>query len=110
MFSNSTEGDMFTAQWCGRCRFGVEDSFCDDAAPILWGDPPPKFLRRVALSEMNPTGVVCDRFERVVDTVTTVWHCVPPAPGVGYVVVREEWTDPPASVRHIHEVQEVREV
>lgn len=63
MFSNSTDGDMFTSAWCARCRFAYEgDQLCDEAAAILFGNPPPAFLRRVTPSQENPVGMVCDRF------------------------------------------------
>jgi hypothetical protein len=64
MFSNSTEGGMFTAKWCARCRFAFEGrELCDEAAVILFGQDPPTFLRRVEPTAADPTGVVCDRFE-----------------------------------------------
>jgi hypothetical protein len=65
MFSNSTEGDMFTAARCSRCIHAYEgDQLCDEAAVILLGEDPPDFLRRVPLTPANPVGVECDRFER----------------------------------------------
>ena len=64
MFSNSTSGEMFEGAFCSRCRFAYQDSsLCDEAADILWGGEV-VFLRRVPLSERNPVGVECTRFER----------------------------------------------
>lgn len=71
MFSNGTEGDMFTGAWCAHCRFAYRGDeqisetapqLCDEASPILWDGPPPGFLRRVKPTPRDPTGVVCDRF------------------------------------------------
>jgi len=63
MFSNSTEGDMFTGAWCARCRHAYEgDQLCDEAAVILFDLEPPDFLVRVPPSNANPVGVVCERF------------------------------------------------
>lgn len=63
MFSNSTEGEMFTDKWCGCCARSYHGSFCDAAAMILWGDPPPPFLVRVEPTAEDPTGVICRAFE-----------------------------------------------
>ena len=67
MFSNSTDGDLFTGAFCARCRFaydpGGTDELCDEASVILWGEDPPDFLVRVPLSEDNPVGVICTRIE-----------------------------------------------
>jgi len=65
MFSNSTEGTMFTGRWCARCRFAYLGNLCDEAAMILFGEDPPEFLRRVESTAADPTGVVCDRFEAI---------------------------------------------
>lgn len=63
MFSNSTDGEMFTRAYCARCRYAYEgDQFCDEAAGVFWDDPP-EFLVRVPLSDANPVGVECRRFE-----------------------------------------------
>ncbi len=53
---------MFTGAWCARCRYAYEGGeFCDEAAVILFGEPPPVFLVRIEPSPENPVGVVCLR-------------------------------------------------
>ena len=64
MFSNSTEGEMFTEQWCQCCRYAYEgNQLCDEASPILFGEDPPDFLVEVQSTRTNPTGVRCTRFD-----------------------------------------------
>lgn len=63
MFSNSTEGALFTGAWCSRCEYAYEgDQLCEEAAVILFGEDPPDFLVRVEATEDNPVGVECREF------------------------------------------------
>lgn len=61
-FSNSTEGDLFTANRCDRCihRTGLDEP-CDDFLPAYL-DEWPVILTRVPISAQNPIGVECTRF------------------------------------------------
>ncbi len=64
MFSNSTEGEMFTREWCSNCIHAFDgDQLCDEAAVILSGEEPPAFLVRTTPSRENPVGVTCELFE-----------------------------------------------
>jgi hypothetical protein len=64
MFSNSTEGDMFTRAWCARCVHAYEGyDLCDEAAGMYAGEDPPAFLTYTAATRENPLGVDCGRFE-----------------------------------------------
>lgn len=66
MFSNSTEGEMFTSARCERCvhRDREEDNaMCSEALlPLLLGEEP-EILRRVPMTRVNPVGVECDKYE-----------------------------------------------
>jgi hypothetical protein len=62
-FSNSDDGELFLANRCNRCAhaFGPDDP-CYDFYPAYVGEWP-TILTRVPLSDANPIGVECTRFE-----------------------------------------------
>ncbi len=65
-FSNADCGEMFTFNRCARCRHrgwieGPDDP-CDAFTPAYLGEWP-DILYPVPITEANPVGVECKRFE-----------------------------------------------
>jgi hypothetical protein len=59
-FSNSTDGELFTANRCDRCvHTTVDGDPCDDFTPAYLGEWPEILYR----SPDGPSGVECRKFE-----------------------------------------------
>lgn len=60
-FSNGTEVEWFVSARCSRCvfRYREDDSFCDEAASVWWGEWPDIIVS----SDDTPLGVDCSQYE-----------------------------------------------